>query len=163
MWGVLLRTEFSKTYFRGPNCNESNCSEANSQEPSCPGPNTAERLHRAELSRADSSEPSFPNTKYWNNISRKAVHVVILGVTIAYVRWCIDYEKKHTQKSVMIKHIDMSLVKTYWWIKVHFKRWCKVSQNVVWGVPNNTWDKSSRYQTVLARWLKRLVTRYQYH
>ena len=27
------------------------------------------------------------------NISRKAVHVVILGVTIAHVRWCIDYEK----------------------------------------------------------------------
>ena len=49
---------------------------------------------------------------------------MILGVTVAYVRWCIDYEKK----TVMIRHIDMSLVKTYEWIKVHFKRWCKVSQ-----------------------------------
>ena len=37
---------------------------------------------------------------------------MILGVTIAYVRWCIDYEKKKTHKnSVMIKHSDMSLVK----------------------------------------------------
>ena len=37
---------------------------------------------------------------------------MILGVTIAYVKWCIDYgKKKHTQKSVIIKHIDMSLVK----------------------------------------------------
>ena len=30
--------------------------------------------------------------------------------------------KEHTQKSVMIKHIDMSSVKTYWWIKVHFEK-----------------------------------------
>ena len=31
---------------------------------------------------------------------------MILGVTVAYVTWCIDYGKKtHTKKSVMIKHI----------------------------------------------------------
>ena len=57
--GVLLRTSFLRRNFGGPNCNGSNCSESN-----CPGPNIAERLHKAELSRAYSSEPSFPNTKY---------------------------------------------------------------------------------------------------
>ena len=51
------------------------------QEPSCPGPNIAERLHKAELSRAYSSEPIINTEK--KNISRKAVHAVILGVTIA--------------------------------------------------------------------------------
>ena len=50
--GVLLRTEFPNRNFRGPNCNGSNCSEANSQEPSCPGPNIAEHLHKADMSRA---------------------------------------------------------------------------------------------------------------
>ena len=40
-----------------------------------------ERLNKAEFSRAYLSEPSFPNTKYWQNISRKKVHVVILRVT----------------------------------------------------------------------------------
>ena len=39
-------------------------SEANCQEPNDPGPNIAESLHKAELSRAYSSESSFPNTKY---------------------------------------------------------------------------------------------------
>ena len=62
--GVLLRTEFPKRNFRGPNCNGSKYSEANCQEPSCPGPNITERLHKAQLSRAYSSEASFPNTKY---------------------------------------------------------------------------------------------------
>ena len=54
------------------------------------------------------------------NISRKAVHVVILGVTITYVRWCIGYEKTQQNKQTNThthtqicndKHIDMSLVK----------------------------------------------------
>ena len=95
VWGRVIKDRISpRRNFRGPNCNGSNCSEANCQKPSCPGPNIAERLHKAELSRAYSSEPSFPNTKYWKHISRKAVHVVILGVTIAYMRWCIHYEKK---------------------------------------------------------------------
>ena len=53
-----------------------------------------------------------------------AVYLSKIAVTvvwpIAYVRWCIDCEKKktkkkknntHTHKSVMIKHTDMSLVK----------------------------------------------------
>ena len=33
-------------------------------------------------------------------MSRKAVHGVILGVTIAYMRWCIDYEKKKKKKKI---------------------------------------------------------------
>ena len=37
--------------------------------------------------------------------------------------------KKHAQKSVMIKHIDMSLVKTYWWISQF--------QKMVQGVPKS--------------------------
>ena len=94
--GVLLRIEFPN--FRWPNCNGSNCSEAYCQEPSCPRANLAEHLHKADLSRAFSSEPSFPNTKCWKNISRKVVHVVILGLTIAYVRWCIDYGIKSNDK-----------------------------------------------------------------
>ena len=91
-WGP----SFPRLSIRGPNCIGSNCSEANCQELSCPGPNIVERLHKAELSRADSSEPSFPNTKYWKHISRKAVHVVILGVTIAKKK---KKEKKKKKKN----------------------------------------------------------------
>ena len=50
---------FPRRTFRGPNYNGSNCSEATCQEPSCPVSNIAERLHKVELSRAYSSEPSF--------------------------------------------------------------------------------------------------------
>ena len=64
--------------------------EANYQVPSCSGPNIAQHIHKAELSRVYLSEPSFPNNKYRKNISMKAVHAVILGVTIAFVRWCTD-------------------------------------------------------------------------
>ena len=99
MWGRVIKDRVSQDVIFDRR-NWSNCSEANCQEPSCPVPNIVERLHKAKLSRAYSSEPSFPNTKYRKNICRKAVHVVILGVAIAYVRWCIDYERQ----SVMIKH-----------------------------------------------------------
>ena len=36
---------------------------------------------------------------------------MILSVTKVYVRWRIDYGKKKTNKTLMIKRIDMSLVK----------------------------------------------------
>ena len=71
--------------FRGPNSNGSNCSEANCQEPSCPGPNIAEHLHKAELSRPTRQNQAFRILNTEKNIGRKAVHVVILGVTIAYM------------------------------------------------------------------------------
>ena len=55
-----------------------------------------ERLNRAELSRAFLSEPSFPNAKYWKILvgARKAIHVMIICVTKAYVLsvWCVDYK-----------------------------------------------------------------------
>ena len=83
-----------------------------------------------------------------------------LGVTKAYVRWCIYYGEK---KICNDKTHRYEFGKTYWWIKIHFKRWCEMSQKVVRGVPNKIWDESSRYQTVLARRLKLLVKRYPYH
>ena len=51
-------------------------------------------------------------------------------------------------------HLNQSFILRWGFFKVHFKRWCKASQNVVRGVPNKIWDESS----VLARRLKLLIT-----
>ena len=77
------------TYNRS-NGTEANCPVPNGQGPLC----MTERLIRAELPRAFLSQPSFPNTKCWKNISRDAAHVVILRVTRScFVKRCTDYRE----------------------------------------------------------------------
>ena len=80
------------------------------------------KLFRSKLSRIELSWAKCSRTFTQSRIVEGLLHtenILVgkqLGVTVAYVRWSIDYEK-HTQKatntSVMIKHIDLSLAKTY--------------------------------------------------
>ena len=84
--GVLLRT----AYFRRTNYNGSNCKEASCPEPSCPGHSGPRPLWQSVYTEPSCRGSICQNVVFQilntgKNISRKAVHVVILGVTLAYV------------------------------------------------------------------------------
>ena len=94
MQGCVVKDRLFRALFLGPNCNRSNCTEAN-----CPGSNGPGRLYVRAFKQSRVVEGflvSFPNAKYWKILVgvRKAIHVMIICVTKAYVLsvWCIDYK-----------------------------------------------------------------------
>ena len=112
---VQSRVVQGRRNFRRTNYNGSNCTEASCPEPSCSGTNGPWPLWQSVY-----TEPSVRGSACQNvvfqilntgkSISRKAVHVVILGVTIAF---CEMMHRLQGNQTLMIKYINMHLVKNH--------------------------------------------------